>query len=255
MKAVIYGNTVEAVAKPVSLHHCTPMVARVEDKQGKSKLVTKIEARETGYAAPVDISWLAYAAPKYDISPNIKDYVVVNIPALTSDVPNRNCQAFTLATLTEFDPEMGCMRYKTFVGKPCHQEHQNKVLAKAKGVILDASLQAVPHYGVAKVNLLAAFCRAKDNRLAEAIASGSSNSYSMGALASAFRCSVCGGIVGPAVKRTCTCKPTDYNTLHLLGSVIKGRLHYHAAVDPTFFEISSVADPADYTANGSIIES
>lgn len=252
-KVTIYGSTVSAVARPQDMYKCKPMVATVEDRTGKKRVVTKIEARDAGYTAPVDISWLAFAAPKYDISPNIDDYIIVNIPALTSDLPNRNSQAFTLPTLTEFDPEMGCLRYRTFVGKPAHVEHQNKILTAAKGIILDASLQAVPRYKLAKVNLLTAFCKPKDTQLTAAISSGKRKGYSMGALASTFRCSVCGGVVGPSIRRTCKCTPTDYNTLELLGGIYNGRLHYHAAVDPTFFEISSVADPADYTAIGDLV--
>jgi hypothetical protein len=201
----------------------------------------------------VSTSWLPFAAEAYQISPNIKDYVFAYVPALTSDVPNRNMQGFALRTLLEFEPELGCQRYKSFVGKPLFVEHDNQSPPKASGVILDSSIVAVPRYKASKVMLLVACDRLKAPAVANRILANG-GSYSMGALTTALSCSICGGLLGPGVSpRTCTCYQTDYTDIKSYGKVYDGRLHYLLAVTPVFFEISSVQDPADHSAFGDVI--
>ena len=200
----------------------------------------------------VDTSYLLQASQYYDISPNINDYVLARVPALTSEIPNRNMQAFFAKNLLEFDPEMSRLRYKTFVARPCCAEHDNKVLNRSKGIILDASIVSVPKYRVSKVMLLMAFCRQKDPALCNNILAGN-GTYSIGALAGTFQCSICGGVLGPGCNRTCTCYHSNYTDLSSLGGVYGGKLHYHIALDPVFIECSWVSDPADETAWGGLV--
>ena len=247
MSVEIYGNVVMQDS-PISLFKADTYKATI---QGKKSVV--LDLRDKGIKTPVNIAWLTSASKEYHISKNIKDYVLAPVPAVTTDIPNRNNQAFPLDKLTAFDPVQGCLRYKTFIGKPTHVEHVNKDNTKAKGIILDAVLVPVVKYGVAKIIVLAAFDRTKDDELATSILRGESNAYSMGAVTTYFSCSVCGGILGPDIKRTCTCKETNYTNLRSYGNIIRGRLHYILAEEPTFIELSKVVTPADITALGDIL--
>lgn len=195
----------------------------------------------------IDYSWLKAASETYNVSPDIKDYVVIPIPIITSDVPNRNYQAFELNDLVKFDSMTGRMLYQTFIGKPTFINHANSILVEARGVNLDVSLLPIKRYNLAKTMILSAFDRNKDRDLVKDILNGR-NGYSMGALAEHFECSMCAGVIGPAVKRTCTCFGTDYTDLRTLGSVANGKLHYHIAKNFRFIEVSSVDSPADVTA-------
>lgn len=225
----------------------------VQAPNAKGQVVPHFDAKNMfKFGSKIDISWLPFAAPTYHISPNISDYVFTYVPALTSDIPNRNMQGFPLQSLLEFNPELGCQRYKTFVGKPLQEEHQNKDVTKAKGVIFDASIVAVPKYKVAKVMLLVGADRTKDPRIASAIKKNG-GSFSMGSWASILKCSICGGVDGPKIRRSCTCYHSIYSDLSTYGSVRDGKLHYMLGMDPEFFEISYVRDPADPTAYGDLI--
>lgn len=243
----IIGTTVAGL-KPESLFKREVLSASIDGIKKKA-----IDMRDAGFNRPVDISWLARASEVYQISPNIKDYVVVPVGIITANIPNRNSQCFNLKALTDFSPEHGCLRYKTFIGKPTHINHQADIIENAKGVNLDASIIFVENYGVAKIMILSAFCRQKDPALANAILKGKRKSYSMGAIATTFECSICGGVLGPAIVRTCKCYGTDYTQLNTLGSIKHGKIHYHSAVDPQFVENSSVDDPADFTAVAEVL--
>lgn len=241
----LYGSIVSPLTAASAMSKTALMTAKSK-KNGKKKKA--IDMRSSGFSRPVDVSWLFTASNKYDISPDIRDYVVVPVPVITAAIPNRNCQAFPKESLLDFSTEYGVPRYASFVGKPTFEEHANDIMVNAKGVNLDATVVRIPKYNVFKIVVLSAFCRQKDPRLANLILSGKRNSYSMGAVATKFRCSICGGMLGPGVTRTCICRGTDYTQLGSLGRVIKGRLHYHSALDPIFIENSSVADPADISA-------
>lgn len=240
----IYGS-VETSVNAVSLYKREILTGT--DKSGQKK--SKVDLSDVfGTKRLVDITWLKGCSNKYHISDKIEDYVVAPVPLITSDIPNRNAQAFTLASLLDFSTDHGCLRYKTFVGKATFEEHKNSDPTKAKGVNFDSSLLKVPHYAVAKVIVLSGFDRSKDSTLANAILKGEREGYSMGATCSMFKCSICSGLLGPNLVRTCTCHGTDYTNLASLGRIVQGRLHYHMALDPVFFENSSVREPADTTA-------
>lgn len=244
----IFGSTVSNEVKPISLFKQEIIKAKVDNADK-----TLVDLKHIGFNKPVDVSWLSRASSVYEISPNIKDYVVVPVGVITAGIPNRNCQGFCLEDLTEFSPDNGCLRYKTFIGKPTHIDHQSDFIEKAKGVNLDASVVYVPKYNVAKIVVLSAFCRQKDPKLANDIFTGKRKNYSMGAVATAFICSVCGGKLGPAIVRTCRCMGTDFTQLNTLGSIKNGTLHYHMAKNFTFVENSSVEDPADVTATADVL--
>ena len=75
-------------------------------------------------------------------------------------------------------------------------------------------------------------------------------SYSMGCASMRLECSICGGIQGPAVARTCTCYDCNYTDLAAYGQVKGGVLHYMMAQAPVFFEASIVRVPAEFSCQG-----
>ncbi len=242
-KVRIYGNYVENDVPPVEMY-------KQEVYSDKRKKVVDLKA--SGLNRPVDISWLKAASLKYQISANIKDYVVIPVPVITSGIPNRRNQSFSMGSLLDFDTEYKRQRYSTFVGCPTYVEHKNDNFLEAKGINLDASLTYVPAYNLYKVNVLSAFDRTKYPELTEKILKLKTNQFSMGAVCTTFRCSLCGNLLGPGVERTCKC-PGDYTELRSYGNIVNNKLHYISAVDPVFIENSWVADPADITAVGNPI--
>lgn len=201
----------------------------------------------------ISTSCLKAAASEYNISPNIQDYNFALIPALVSDIPNVNMQAIPARELLKFLPEHGCQSYKTYVGKCLFQEHDNQDPKKSLGIILDASMVPVKKYGVSRVLVLAAYDRSKNARAASKCLDPNT-CYSMGCLCTSLTCSVCGGIQGPAVPRTCTCYDSNITDLSSFGKVKNGILHYMKANAPVFFEQSIVAVPAEFSCySGEVI--
>lgn len=179
-------------------------------------------------------TWLPFASKKYEISPNIEDYIVTPVITITSDVSNRNGVGFALSDLVKFNPDMGMQAYKTFKAKPTHVEHENKDITKAKGVILDTFLRKIPgKSGCYKLLELLAFDRTKDEALAKAILNKQINSYSMGAHVENFRCSYCGALHGDCDHLSKD--PSDINFY-----VYNGVLVYAQCVNPIGFETSAV---------------
>lgn len=147
---------------------------------------------------------IPFAAEKYNISANLKDYVVQPVIIMPSDLPNRNKVAFPLRRLSEFLPEIGCLGYETWRYMPCFRDHNNSDWTQAKGIVLDVGIRPMPNAkgNLWKVNALLAFDRSRDPELANKILEGDS-SYSMGALVSNYNCAVCGSEVTRKDRPTC----------------------------------------------------
>lgn len=194
---------------------------------------------------PLDVTqWLPFAAPKYKISPDIKDYIVVPVIAVPSDLPNRNRIAFPLKELLAFNPEMGCQSYKSWVGKPTYSEHKNDVIEEAYGVVADTSLVKLNGWAggkVWKLLMLALFDRSKYVERVAAIAQGDVNSYSMGAWVSDYTCSVCGAEVGK-------CNHVEMRDTRATLTEANGRLAFKNCSGIVGFELSVVDNPAWVTA-------
>lgn len=206
------------------------------------------QVNSSNFQEPVDISWLPGASQTYKISDDISDYLIVDIPAVTVSgvgIPNKNYQAFTTEEVMTFHPLQGRFGFQTFIGKGCHYEHNNKDPEKAKGVIFGALMIPIPGYiyPLFKISILAGWDRTKDPALVEAIASGERTGYSMGSIVNAFIDSITGQAVAPDNKR-----PFHRGQEVVYGG--KNRLCYHLCTGAYFFEISSVAQPADVTAHG-----
>lgn len=208
----------------------------------------------------IDISWLKAACDTFAISDDPNDYILVDVPIVTVDIPNRNMQAFPYEEVSYYDPILGRIIYQTFIGKATNQDHANQQPLEAKGVIFDAAMEFIPDYDVWKIRTLCGFDRTKDANLANAIIRGERPGFSMGALGSAFICSICGVIdtnVNP-------CKHLAMNRGGGKGSLWSAKnqariptnaaygsnaedtlLGYQLVCGANFFEISNVGDPAD----------
>lgn len=228
-------------------------ISRLQSQNSRKTLPFEVnagaETNSNNFTAPVNTDWLAAASDTYKISNDISDYVMVDLPAVTvchSGMPNKNYQAFTTDEVLNFDPMMGMQIYKTFIGKGCHFEHNNKDPEKAKGVIFGSVIIPVPGYTfpVYKISILAGWDRTKDKDLVNAILTHDRTGYSMGSIVKAFVCSITGKVV-----------PPDNSGKYRRGQEVVASngdrlLCYHLCTGSYFFEISSVAQPADVTAHG-----
>ena len=208
--------------------------------RGVTAGVLETKSAFADYNRDLDVSWLPAAAETYQLSADIRDYVIVDIPSVTVDIPNRNLQSFPYEEVSFFDNMQGSLVYQTFNGRPTHVDHQNQNPLEAKGVHFDSTMQFVPAYNVWKIRTLAGFDRTKDQKLVADILSGRRNGYSMGALVQNFVCSNCGKV--EVIKKPCRCMAMGK------GSIVDGRLVYQLCAGVQFFEQSSVEDPADPTA-------
>jgi len=185
----------------------------------------------------LDYSWLKGASETYQISADIKDYIIQEVPIVTVEYPNRNLHAFPFDEVSYFDPRFGTFIYKTFVGKPTFADHSNKIFTDAKGVHFDSSLRYVPGWDVWKIYVLLGYDRTKDSALARQIEKGQRRSYSMGAWVSYFLSSLTGQLSNGS-------QPLKYPK----GTIHKGKLSYDLCTGCEYFETSSVVGPADVTA-------
>jgi hypothetical protein len=163
-----------------------------ESKKDKLVIASPVYASEK---KTINVHWLSAASSTYGISADIRDYIIPIIPIVTSDIPNRNLQAFSFEELSKFDWMKGHMIYQSFIGKMTAANHVNDDPSHARGVIFDASLQFVPKYDVWKVVLLCGFDRTKDKDLVRDILSRKRTGYSMGALVETFEPVVAGSRV------------------------------------------------------------
>ena len=206
------------------------MLRKVDDFNPK-KAVAAVGGRT------IDYSWLKGASETYQISDNIKDFLLTEVPIVTVGVPNRNLHSFPFEEVTYFDPRFGQFVYRTFVGKPAYANHENKDFVKAKGVHFDASLRKVPGWNIWKIYVLLGYDRSKDPTLANNIERGQRRGYSMGAWVSYFISSLTGQISNGS-------QPLKYPK----GTVHDGVLSYDHCTGCEYFESSSVEGPADVSA-------
>jgi len=210
-------------------------------KEGEKR---KARIHATNYPAiELDLDFLPAASESYHISANPEDYIVVSLPIVTCDIPNRNLQCFPIEEVCHFDPLYGQMVYQTFKQKPCHIDHINEDPTKAKGVHVDASMQHIPKYDIWKINVLTIWDRSKDPRLIESILKKKRTGYSMGATVSHFLCSICGQIDNMDNNSCDHMKNIGY----LWGE--ENRLGMQLCTGVCYFETSNLeAEPADPSA-------
>ena len=243
------SSSAEFVSSCFSLSDVLPF-AGTQFKKDATEIVLAPDVSGTGQSERVAECnyWLPYAAEHYHLSRDIRDYVLVPIPAIFSDLPNTNGDSLSLKQMLRFDPELGMQMYKTFRGKGTFLEHQNKDITQAKGVILDAFLRPVPfNTKYYKIVLLLAYDRTKDSELCRQILSQETNAYSVGFYYSSYTCSVCGTRVGKGINiRTCEHTQLGRPTYRQKD----GKIVYRRCENGVGFECSSVMTPAFVCAIG-----
>lgn len=202
------------------------------DEVDKKRLVASVNG------SVIDYSWLQGASETYQISSDIKDYIISEVPIISVSLPNRNGHAFPHDEVSYFDPRFGTFVYKTFVGKGTYADHRNKIFTEAKGIHFDSSMRKVPGWNIWKIYVLLGIDRTKDSTLAREIEKGQRRSWSMGAWVSHFINSITGQLSNGS-------QPLKYPK----GTVVNGRLSYDLCSGVEFFETSSLAgNPADVSA-------
>ena len=246
-KFAVYADAQGFTPGIIDVH--AQMKKKSVDKTKEGLIVTSQYSSAEKAKEKLDITrWLPFAAKKYDISPDIRDYFFVPVITIPSDLPNRNGVAFPLRTLLEFNIEAGEQAYKTFKGKPVHFEHKNDVPKEAYGVIADAFLRRLDGYGngrIWKLLELLAIDRTKYPTIAQKILDGEMNSYSMGAMVSTYSCSYCGQEIGKCDHLHPRLKKDFYEK--------DGKLVFRNVHGISGFETSIVATPAYSVAASDIL--
>lgn len=211
---------------------------RVADGSGLKQLATLDQG-----VLPIDISWLPSCAEALQISADLRDYVLVDVPIVRLDVPNRNMDCFPFDEATRWKIPHGMITFRTFVGKPTCLNHQNRVAQDpklAKGVIFDSQLD--PTHRI--IRILAGFDRTKDAGLADSILKRQRTGFSMGAMVGLAECSI----------HTCRKQGSRAYCEHTMpenkGRPYNGVIAYEKCYDVNWIETSSVDDPAEYRAHG-----
>lgn len=226
-------NDVSVSAKPLDLHGLGAS-RRSKSISMRGELIGSQESLMLDVNA-----WLPRAAEQYNISPDLRDYVLHPAVVNVSGVPNTNSDAFELRDWLTFRPEFGQLAYKTFKGKPTFAEHQNNDHRKAYGAIFDAQLRMMPGYDAnhARLFLLLAFDRNHDARLCNDILAGRHNTYSKGTWYKAYTCSICG--------ETFTGRSKPCNHIKSRTTMMPdGRIAYRKCHVLEGFECSAVRNPA-----------
>lgn len=246
-KHFVCGSTVESVGRLIEGHRFFDRFKPEGSRNSEPKIVSAADhgGSSAFHSRAIETDWLAAASKTFNISDKLSDYVISDVPILTSPIPNKNMQTFSYRELTTFDPMLHNLVYKTFVRSAMHWEHENRDPLKAKGVIFDAVLIPIPKYGIAKVSILIGCDRTKDPDLAKDILTKKRTGWSMGSIVKAFVDSVTGKVVtqdGGEFKRGQMVKVGD-----------RVKLCHHFCTGSNFFETSTVANPADVTAHGDMM--
>ena len=221
-------------------------------KSGEISKDGRVDAQSTlrDYTTISMPSMLKYAASTYKISRHPEDYVLIPIPAIIADVPNRNGVAFSSRGLAEFSPLLGMPYFKSWTGKPTFDEHQSSQMDAAKGIIIDSIMNTVRNRpGFYKTTFLASYDRSKDPNIYDDIVSGRSRAYSIGAHVLTYKCSICDA---ESDTRNVRCPHIGSSKIVLYESP-DGRLAYREAWNPIGTEISRVKSPAYITAVADIL--
>lgn len=224
------------------------LAAAIANLDERPKIIKPEDTQAAAYSVGFE-SWLPYAAESLEISKSIKDYFLVPVPIIYSDIPNRNGVAIPKQSLLQWNSELHCCAYQGWKGCPVYLEHDwgdEKTGRKPinYGVIADVTIRPMakcPH--IMKVIALLAIDRTKDQKLAQDIESGKRNSYSMGCMVSTYKCSICSSELG-----YCMHLNADRGMDFFLNR--KNELTFREAWGIHAVEVSSVADPAFGSALG-----
>lgn len=222
------------------------------------KAMGELNRRDTELASLVESNLevaatklLPFASEAYNISRERADYLLVPTTIVPVGLPNRNKTAFPRDELARFNPTMGNLAFKTWVGKPVYVDHVNRDLSKSIGMVLDTAMVPMstkyPNLKMWKVVSLLAIDRSKRPEIANLIMSGARDSYSMGANVVVYSCSVCGATSAPGSRdlpcgtNHVTGPRSPYKVIEVAGKSILGHRNAHGI---SGFEVSTVPIPA-----------
>jgi hypothetical protein len=103
----------------------TPVeMASVEQQKSRLILASGDNLIDTTRSTIVEAKeWLPFFAERYNISADVRDYVVVPVVIMPSDLPNRNVVAFPYDELVKANPDVGQLGYQTWRAKPMFADH------------------------------------------------------------------------------------------------------------------------------------
>jgi hypothetical protein len=216
----------------------------------KSSLITAQTGNlveNTKYILEETKAWLPFFAEAYNISANVKDYVLVPVVIMPSDLPNRNKHAFPYTELVRPNVEAGCLGFETWNRKSVFTNHVNSDYTKSKGIILSSIMRPIKNSegNLWKVICLLAIDRKNHPILANNILTGKQKHYSMGAWSSYFTCSVCGA---KHTSKEAGCNHVSLSKPSPTYNIVNGRLAYLMANNILGFEVSAVDTPAYVSA-------
>ena len=218
----------------------------VEKQKDRLILANESLIDETKSVIQQSVGWLPFFAEKYNISSELKDYVMIPVVIMPSDLPNRNAQAFPFKELVRADIETGLLGFETWSRKPTFIDHLNKNHTVAKGIILSSVMKPIKNSQgkLWKVLTLLAFDRKKDPILANDILTGKRTNYSMGAWSKYFTCSLC------QAQHTSQNQGCEHINLKMprIKRTIDNKLIYLQAREINGFETSSVLNPAYFSS-------
>lgn len=202
----------------------------------------------------LDVEWLKLAASEYNLSPDIKDYVMVPVVIMYANIPNRNGVGFDLKDLSKFYTALGVPAYKTWRGKGTYLEHDNREPKKSNGIVLDSTLRKSGQYW--KVLTYLGLDRSKNSDLVDRVVSKKLKSYSMGAqISGGYECSICR-------KKRGTCNHLSMdpravaNGMRVIDTGRRDRpeLAFSYGRYPVGFEVSIVEKPAYFMASNDNVQ-
>ena len=132
---------------------------------------------------------IKHAASIYDISDDPKNYVFAQVRALHADKVNGNGDRARKSELVQYRPGIGSFVFKSFVGKPHLEEHDDTDLRASHGILVNSSIHLNEHDK--PIRVLVAVDTKKNKKYADDLLGGKPVEYSMGCLAAYTVCDHC----------------------------------------------------------------
>ena len=121
---------------------------------------------------------IKHAASIYDISDDPKNYVFAQVRALHADKVNGNGDRARSSELVQYRPGIGSFVFKSFVGKPHLEEHDDTDLRASHGILVNSSIHLDEHDK--PIRVLVAVDRNKNKKYADDLLNNKAVEYSMG---------------------------------------------------------------------------
>lgn len=244
------SNGGRALISPIDMHRALKR-KDIELSSAGDKIVNPVSGLD-GVATTLDLEWLPFAAKVYNISPDIRDYLLIPTVIMPAGFPNRNNCGFLLEDLVKFSTDYGCQYMKTWRGKPTFHEHDNENPLKASGVQLDVFASKAKNGNYWKIINFMAFDRSKYSERCRQLASGEIDSFSMGAyVTGGYECSICNRKLGTCLHQNKK-KPQDMRVIDT--GKDRPEVAFRVGRLPVGFECSTVEVPAFSVAQSDMRE-